>query len=137
MSIDKGYSYLSAMLVRCGLQSESVFHTELVEILAQEIDWQVQNYVQMDTQGLVFGRPDQVELDVVVQNGNHTLIEIKSLVSRADIYTFVRKVEFYKQAEAVSVKRMIIIAPMLGRGAQELADELGIEVFPLAYDVSR
>ena len=133
---NKVHSHLGAMGARWGMQSESAFRTGLADILAQETDLRVVNYLRMDTQGLVFGRPDQVEIDVVVQNGAHTLLEIKSSVGRSDVYLFVRKVEFYKQEEGVSVKRMLIIAPMLGRGAQELADELGVEVFTSVYDVN-
>jgi hypothetical protein len=36
----------------------------------------------------VFGRPDQVELDIIIKNGDVILCEIKSSMSKADIYSF-------------------------------------------------
>jgi len=93
-------------------------------------------YHKMDSEGFVFGRPDQVEIDVVIQDEERTLIEIKSSTSRQEVHVFARKVAFYEKEEGVKVKRMIIISPMLGPRAKELADELGIETFTSAYDVS-
>lgn len=139
--MDRGFrrvdTHLSAIGARWGIESESAFRAGLTDILAHETNLRVINYLEMDTAGIVFGRPDQVEIDVVVQDGEHTLIEIKSSVSRSDVYTFARKVEFYEQKEEVKVNRKLIISPMFDVRARELADELGMTVFSSAYDVKR
>jgi hypothetical protein len=129
-------SRLGAIGARWGLESESAFRDGPASILAQETGLKVTRYHKMDTAGFVFGQPDQVEIDVVIQDGKHTLIEIKSSTSWQEVHNFARKVAFYEQEEGAEVRRMIIISPMLGPGAKELADELGIETFTSAYDVS-
>lgn len=138
--VEKGFkrvdSHLGAIGARWGMDSESAFREGLSDILAEETDLQVVRYHKMDTQGIVFGRPDQIEIDVAIQNGEHILIEIKSSTSREEVHTFARKVAFYEEEEKVKVKRQIIISPMLGPSAQELADELKIETFSSAYDVN-
>ncbi len=135
--VKKVDSHLGAIGARWGLESERAFREGLSHILAQETSLRVANYLKMDTEGFVFRRPDQVEIDVVVQNGEHTLIEIKSSVNRSDVHIFTRKVEFYEREESVKVKRTIIISPMFGPRAKDLADELGIETFASVYDVNK
>ena len=66
---------------------------------------------------------------------SHT--QIKSSTSREEVHYFARKVEFYEREENVKVARMLIISPMLGPRARELAEELGIKIFTSAYDVRR
>jgi len=55
--------------------------------------------------------------------------------SRQEVHNFARKVEFYEDEENVKVKQKILISPMLGPRAKELACELGMEVFTSVYDV--
>lgn len=133
---NKVYSHLGAMGARWGMQSESAFREGLADILAHETGLRVANYLKMDPDGFVFGQPDQIEIDIVIQDGKHTLIEIKSSTSRQEVHNFSRKVKFYEKQEGVQVERKIIISPMPGPGAVELADELGIETFTSVYDVS-
>jgi hypothetical protein len=128
-------SRLGALGARWGLESESAFRDGLTAILAEETGLKVKRYLAMDTEGMVFGRPDQVEIDVAIQDGEHTLIEIKSSVSRQDVHAFDRKTAFYEQQENVTVKRKIIISPFFGPDAEALADELAIETYTSAYNV--
>ena len=82
------------------------------------------------------GHPAQVEIDVVIRDGTLMLIEIKSSMSRAEIYTFERVVEFYEAQENRKVDRKLIICPFFKPGAIEVAETLGIEVFSDVTDVS-
>ncbi len=125
---------VSAMGARWGMMSESAFREGLIGVL-KETGWHVKNYWKMDTRGIVFAEPDQVEIDVVIHNGAHSLIEIKSSVSRGDVEHFRRKVIFYEQEEDVKVERTLIISPMFGPRARELAQAKGMETYTSAYDV--
>jgi hypothetical protein len=120
---------------RWGMMTESAFREGLAGILAREAGLEVKHYWKMDTSGTVFQHPAPVEIDIVVRDGEHTLIEITSSAKRHDVDHFWRKLAFYEREEKVKVKRMIIISPMFGPGAQELAQELGMEVYTSAYDV--
>lgn len=74
---------------------------------------------------------------MAIHDGTHSLIELKASVSRGDVEHFQRKIAFYEQEEDVEVKRVIIISPMFDRGAKEMAQVRGMEVYSSVYDVSR
>ncbi|MDQ7029498.1 MAG: hypothetical protein Q9O62_06830 [Ardenticatenia bacterium] len=82
----------------------------------------------------MFGRPDQVEVDVLIKNGEMIMAEIKSSMSRSDMYTFDRKVRYFEKKLGRPVKRRLVISPMVEERAKRVAEELGIEVFSYAED---
>jgi len=83
----------------------------------------------------VFGRPEQVELDVVIHNGTLILIEIKSSVSKADLYVFERKVRFYERRHECKAQRRIVISPMIDPRAREAGEQLRMELYADSADV--
>ena len=118
-----------------GVESESSFREALSGILG-DLGFEVENYVKQDTEGRVHGHPAQVELDVVIRDGKLMLIEIKSSMSRSEVYTLERVVEFYETQENRKVDRKLIVCPFLKPGVIEVAEKLGIEVFSDVTDVS-
>ena len=124
-----------AIGARWGIQSETSFREALSGILG-DLGYEVENYVKQDTEGRVHGHPAQVELDVVIRDGKLMLIEIKSSMSRSEVYTLERVVEFYETQENRKVDRKLIVCPFLKPGAIEVAEKLGIEVFSDITDVS-
>ena len=54
------------------------------------------NETEYDDEGIVYGQPDQIELDVIIKNGVLILCELKSSFSKPDMYYFDRKVSFYE-----------------------------------------
>ncbi len=66
--------------------------------------------MQSDNEGVVFGRPDQVELDVIIKNGLLLIGELKSSIDKAGMYIFERK-------------------------ARKVAEQLGIELYSDADEV--
>jgi hypothetical protein len=128
-------SMINALSIRCGLQSESVFHDGSQAILEESFPVEVLNVVEYDEKGEVFGRPDQVELDLIIQNGMVIACEIKSSMSKPDVHAFQRKVDFYERLHQRPITRRLIISPMVHPKAKETADKLGIEVYGYARDV--
>ena len=124
-----------AIGARWGIQSEASFREALSGILG-DLGFEVENYIKQDMEGRVHGHPAQVELDIVVRDGKLMLVEIKSSMSRAEVYTFERVVEFYEAQENRKVDRKLIVCPFLKPGAIDVAEKLGIEVFTDATDVS-
>ena len=112
---------------RWGMQAEEVFRSGLKTIL-EEVGFRAERYLTYDTEGEVFGRPDQVELDVVVQDGKVIVIEIKSSLDRGQVHQFSRKAAFYPRKTGRQVARRVIVTPFTEEGAQALAEELGIEI---------
>jgi hypothetical protein len=132
---------LGALMVFCGLQTEAEFHQAMVNILQVSCEvldsasGTVERETLYDDAGEVFGRPDQVELDVIVQEGTLILCEIKSSMSKADMYTFERKVRFYEKRHARKVHRALVISPMVEERARTVAAKLGLEVYSYAEEV--
>ena len=84
----------------------------------------------------MFGRPEQIELDVVIGDGKDMILEIKSSVSRADVAIFGRKVDFYTRREGKKVGRRAIVSPFVEERARQLASEMGIEVYTRPKDMA-
>ena len=126
---------VQALGARWGILAEDAFRAGIAGILTEEIGLKVERYRKMDAEGQVFGRPDQVEIDVVIHNGDCWLLELKSSISRGDVSLFQRKVAFYEREEGVEVKRPILISPFFDAGAEELARDLGMETYTSARDV--
>ncbi len=128
-------STIGALGSRWGLYSEASFRNALAAILEESFEVEVLNINDYDSDGIVFGRPDQVEIDVIIKNGFVIACEIKSSIDKAGIYIFDRKVEFYQQHYHRQVNRKILISPMVDKRAFPVAENLDIEVYSYAEDV--
>jgi hypothetical protein len=127
-------STIGALGARWGLFAEQSFRNALKGILEEYFDVEVLNVTEYDEEGEVFGRPDQVELDVIVKDGILILGEIKSSMSKSDMYAFERKVRFYEKRHGRKASRIIVISPMVDDRAREVAQMLGIQVYSYAED---
>jgi len=131
--LDKKYdSTIGALGSRWGLYSEASFRNGLKGILEDSFGVEVINVNEFDDEGEVFGRPDQVEIDVIVKNGLLILCEIKSSMSKSDMYIFDRKVAFYEKRHQRKVDRKLVICPMVDDRAKPVAKKLGIELYSYA-----
>lgn len=128
-------SAIGALGARWGINSESAFRQGLEAILAGSFGVQVLNVTEYDDEGEVFGRPDQVELDVIVKNGTLILCELKSSLSKGDLYLFERKARFYERRHQRKADRLLAISPMIDPRAKGVAERLGIESYGYAEDV--
>jgi hypothetical protein len=136
MALAKKYDRgIGALGARWGLQSEAAFRNALAGILEESFKVQVLHINEYDDQGIVFGQPDQVELDIIIQNDVLILCEIKSSIDKAGVYTFERKVRFYEQKHGRKATRRLVISPMIDAKAQKVAEKLGIETFSDATEV--
>jgi len=127
-------SAIGGLGARWGIMSEESFRKGLKGIL-QGIGLSVERYLDYDPEGYVFGHPDQVELDVLIKNKSILLVEIKSSISKEEVYTFQRKVEFYEKKQKVKVEKKGVISPSVDPRAKPVAERLGIEVYTSGYDV--
>lgn len=125
---------LGALGARWGLRSESSFRNALKNIL-KDFDVTVLNTQEFDEKGEVFGRPEQIELDIVIINGKRMICELKSSMSRADMYTFYKKAKFYERIHQKESDRYIVISPMVEDRAKEVAKDLGITIYSYAEEM--
>ncbi len=128
-------STIGALGSRWGLYSEASFRNALKGILEESFGVEVLNINEYDDTGEVFGRPDQVELDIIIKNGLLILCEIKSSMSKSDMYSFDRKVVFYEKRHQRKANRKIVISPMIDDRAKPVAQNLGIQVYSYADTV--
>ena len=136
-AINRKYdSTIGALGSRWGLQSEASFRNALQGILEDSFGVEVLNINEYDDAGEVFGRPDQVELDLIIKNGLLIICEIKSSISKSDMYAFARKVLFYEKRHQTKANRKLVISPMVDERAKPIAEELGIEVYSYAHTVN-
>jgi len=126
---------VDALGARWGIQSERAFRDALAAILVESFGVEVINVNEFDDEGEVFGRPDQIELDVIIKNGLLILCELKSSMSKSDMHTFERKVRFYERRHKRQATRMIVVSPMIDDRARQVGKRLGIELYPDSLDV--
>ncbi len=129
-------SSIGALGTRWGLHSEASFRNGLKAILTESFGVRVERYEDYDYEGMVFGRPDQIELDVIIHNGDIILCEIKSSISKSEMHVFYRKKEYYEKKHGRRVNRTMVISPMIDPLAMNVARELGIETYSYADGVT-
>ena len=120
---------IGALGSRWGLQTEQAFRDALAGILVGSFGVEVVNVNEFDDQGEVFGKPDQVELDIIIKNGLLIICELKSSVDKPAMYTFERKVRFYEKRHRRKANRMIVVSPMIEERARRVGKKLGIEMY--------
>ena len=126
---------IGALGARWGLHTEQAFRNALKGILEKFAGVEVLNITEYDDAGVVFGRPDQIELDIIIKNGILIIAEIKSSMSKPEMYIFERKVRFYEERHQRKASEMIVISPMVSPNAMPVAEKLGIRVYSSAEDV--
>jgi hypothetical protein len=126
---------IGALGARWGLQSETAFRKALAGILEESFGVEVLNINEYDERGEVFGRPEQVELDIIVKNGLLLICELKSSMGKADMYIFERKARFYEKRHERKADRLIAVSPMIEAKAARVAEKLGIETYSDSSEV--
>ena len=123
------YHHLSALGARWGIMAEEAFREGLRGLLEKELGLKVERWAKNDEEGWAFGYPSWVEVDVAVRNGKVVLVEVKSHVGRADVYSFRRKAEFYERVEGKKPSRLLMVTPYADEEALTAAAHLGVEIY--------
>lgn len=122
-------SKIGALGARWGLGSETAFRKGMRGILS-DIGMKTERYLKFDEAGKVFGRPDQVEIDIVMKDSEVYLVEIKSSLDKAGVSLFERKARFYEEESGRKVAKKIIISSFVeGKRPAEMAESFGMEVY--------
>jgi len=78
-------SKIGALGARWGLITEISFR-KAIQTLLEDVGFKVEHYLKYDTEGKVFGHPDQIEIDMIIRDRQVTLVEIKSLPIKPMIF---------------------------------------------------
>jgi len=76
---------LDALGARWGILAESAFREGMRGIVERLFGGSVERWIHDDRDGFVFGYPATVEVDIVIRDGEHILVEIKSHVRKSDV----------------------------------------------------
>jgi len=118
--------HIDALGARWGLLAEESFRAGMTGVVERYFGGRVERWTHYDEEGLVFGFPSLVEVDMVISDKEHILVEIKSSVSRADVYELWKVGQLYECIRGVK-PRLAIVSPFVREEARKLAKELGID----------
>ncbi|MEM3123686.1 MAG: DUF3782 domain-containing protein [Nitrososphaerota archaeon] len=121
--------HLDAIGARWGIMAESAFREGLRGVLEKEIGLSVEKWTSYDEEGVVYGYPSVVDIDIAIKDGKTILVEVKSHVRRSDVTEFRKKIEFYSLKTGKTPERKLIITPYAEDEALEAAKHLDIEVY--------
>ena len=120
---------------RFGVLSEAAFREGLRYVVEEILGVaEVRRLTLRDEEGIVYGHPSVVEVDVAVRDGEHVLVEVKSRVSRGDVLELARIGRLYERVRGVR-PRLLVIAGFVDPGVWETAERLGVEVRPVVEGV--
>lgn len=128
---------IGALGARWGIKSENAFRQALAGILEENFGVEVVNVNEYDESGEVFGRPEQVELDLIIKNGLLIICELKSSMSKSDMYLFERKARFYEKRHQCQADSLLVISPMIDPKAEKVARDLGIKTYCDSSEVEK
>jgi hypothetical protein len=116
---------------RFGVLSEESFR-EAMRYVVEEVFGvaKVEKWVYNDAEGFVHGIPAVIEVDVVIRDREYILLEVKSRVSRGDVYELSKVGKLYEKVTGVK-PRLAIIGGFMDRGVKEMAERLGVEIIPI------
>ncbi|MEZ0344941.1 MAG: DUF3782 domain-containing protein [Infirmifilum sp.] len=121
--------HISALGARWGVMSEEAFRQGLKGLLEKSFNVKIERWRDYDSEGLVFRRPSEIEVDVAVRDGQVILMEISSHVRRSDVYNFKNKADFYAKRTGTRPSRLIMVTPYADEDALRAAVELGVEMY--------
>ncbi|MGP3667591.1 MAG: PD-(D/E)XK nuclease family protein [Candidatus Bathyarchaeota archaeon] len=117
-----------ALGARWGLMAEDAFRSGMKGLVERYFGGRVERWVYDDVEGFVFGRPCVVEVDLVVKDMGHVLVEVKSSISKADVSKLLRIGQLYEKVRLVKPK-LAVVSPYIDDDAKKFAEELGIETY--------
>ena len=120
---------LMALGARWGVESEEAFRNAMMGVVEGILGVAtVGKWVYFDKDGMVYGHPSQVEVDVAIRDGTHILIEIKASASSGDALEFSRVGKLYETVTGIK-PRLVLVTPFIDDRGLEAARKLGIEVY--------
>ena len=119
---------IQALGARWGILAEESFRNVMKGVIERHFGGRVRRWTYYDAEGLVFGRPSLVEVDLLIRDEEHILMEVKSSISRADVLELWRVGQLYERLTGVK-PRLAVVSPYVRDEARKAAEELGIEIY--------
>ncbi|ABL89067.1 Protein of unknown function DUF1626 [Pyrobaculum islandicum DSM 4184] len=132
-ALERGLQRLDRRLVllgaRWGVETEEAFREAVRGIVEDVLGvGEVVRWSYFDGEGLVFGFPSPVEVDVLVKDGVHILVEVKASATDSDVAKLWRIGQLYRRATGVEPK-LALVTPHIDERGRKAAEALGIQVY--------
>ena len=131
--MNKGFElvnrHISALGARWGMMAEEAFREGLRGLLERELGLRVERWIGFDEEGLVYGYPKEVEVDVAVKDEKIILIEVSSHARGSDVSELKRKAELYQRRTGRKPDRLVIVTPYADKRALEASKRLEVEIY--------
>ena len=127
-SHEKLAASITALGYRYGIYTEDVFRDTIKYLIEDLLKvYEVRRWTYYDNEGVVFGYPSVIDVDVLIRDNEHILIEYKASIDRGDVAELAREGILYERVNKVKPK-LLIVGPVVRKRALELAKALNIEV---------
>ena len=134
-ALEKLASSIQALGYRYGIFTEEAFRESMKYVLEDLLkEYKVDKWIYYDSNGIVFGYPSWIEVDVLIKDEIHVLVEYKASVDKGDVAEIYRIGKLYEEVKGIK-PRLIIVSPAIRKRAKELAEKLGIEVRGVMVEV--
>jgi len=119
---------ITALGARWGLMAEEAFRNGMKGIVEEIFGGKVERWEWFDEAGEVYGHPSIVEIDMVIRDGRHVLVEVKSSVSSGEVLEFLRIASLYEKVTGVKPE-LAIVSPYVNTRAHKLSEKAGTKVY--------
>jgi len=95
----------------------------------------VEKWIYKDKKGVIYGYPSVIDVDLVIKDKVHFLVEVKSRVSKSDVSDLYRKGILYEKVTKIKPK-LLIIGGFIDKDAYEAASKLNVEIKPVSKELT-
>lgn len=131
--MNKGFEiverHISALGARWGIMAEDAFREGIKGLLEKEFNIKIEKWKDYDNEGVVYGYPSPIEIDIALKDEKIILIEITSHARASDISIFKKKCIFYEKKTGKIPSRLIIVTPYANENAINTSKKLNIEIY--------
>ncbi len=120
---------LDALCARCGLVDEESFKKSLRSFMEEELGLKFESRSLIDEEGIVYGYPCTVEVDLATDGLGLMVVEITPYAKLSDVAALIRKKELLERREGLKVNRLILVAPQADRRVAEACLKTGVELY--------
>jgi len=120
---------LVALGRRWGIETEEAFREGMKGVIEEVFGvGEVMRWVYYDDKGEVLGHPSHIEVDLLIKDRTHILVEVKASASDSDISKLWRVGKLYERVSGIK-PRLVVVTPFIDDEGLKTAKELGVEVY--------
>jgi hypothetical protein len=119
---------IGALGARWGKEAEETLRRTLKKFLLEKMEVkEIKEWRSYDKKGTVFAHPSEIQIDLLLKDKKHYLVEVKSSASAGDVYLLLRKAKFYEQETGIKPE-LVFIAVQMREEGRKLCQELKVKL---------